>query len=220
MSMLRLTERLVLLAVWVGGVGCVAHGVVPVQKAGSTENPVAGPAVRIDSVVDARRFQDFAGTAFTPTLAGDTDRSRAVGRRNGSGGAAFSNVLLAEELSVEAVVSEAVARALRGAGFRVVESADSRAAAATPLTLTIEKLWIVRRVVSPGGSAEADLQVRIAGPIGGLDRGAVVSTRKLVARASGTPSLWRLALEKGLDELTEKAIPELAAARSAVVRRF
>jgi hypothetical protein len=192
--------------------GCANPGVIPVQEAGATENPATGPAVRIGEVLDRRDFQDFSGVAFTPTLAAGTDRSRAIARNTGPGGEAFDNVLLAPGESVESIAAEAVTRALRQAGFRVM---GAQAEGATALRITIEKLWVVRRFDSPGGAAEAEIQLRIAGPIGGLDRGAVVSVRKLVARQGWLPSLWRITLEKGLDAVTEKAVPELEAARAA-----
>jgi hypothetical protein len=192
--------------------GCANPGVVPVLEAGATENPATGPAVRIGEVFDRRAFQDFTGTSFTPTLAVDTDRSRAIARNTGPGGQAFDNVLLAPGQSVESISTEAVTRALRQAGFRVL---DAGADEATPLRITIDKLWVVRRFDSPGGAAESDIQLRIAGSIGGLERGAVVSARKLVAREGWLPSLWRIALEKGLDAVTENAVPALVAAREA-----
>lgn len=204
------------LALALGGCTSPNAGVTPVQAAGSTENPPTGPAVRIAQVRDQRQFQDYEGTSFTPTLAGDADRSRAVARNTSPGGAPAGNVLLAPGLSVESVVSDAMARALRSAGFRVLGAGDAGADEATELRITIQKLWVIRRFSASGGEADSEFEVRIAGPIGGLDRGAVISAHKLVARAFWTPSLFRLALEKGLDELTNNAIPELEAARLAV----
>ena len=198
------------------GTACASPGVTPVQQAGATENPEAGPAVRIAEVRDGRAFQDFKGVRFTPTLAGGTDPSRAVGRYTGPNGSPFENVLLDPDLSVESVTAEAVGRALRGAGFRVLEADEPGAGKAVALRITIEKLWVVRRVTRRDrAGAEAEVQVRIAGPIGGLDRGAVIGTRKVVARDAWSRGLWRLALERGLDALTEKAVPELEAAREA-----
>lgn len=201
---------------WAAVSACASPGVTPVQEAGAIGNPATGPAVRIDEVVDRRGFQDYAGHTLTPTLAGDVDRSRAVGRSTQPGGAAGENVLLAPGLRVEDVASEAVSRALRSAGFRVLAAGDPGANDATALRVTIEQLWMMRRLPSPGGSAEVEIRVRIAGPIGGLDHGTVVSVRDVVSRESWTPSLWRITLEKGLDELTRKAVPELEAARAAV----
>ena len=200
--------------------GCANPGVVPVQEVGTLENPATGVGVRIARVEDRRDFQDFAGRSLTPTLTDDDGdpvrRSRAVGRSTSLGGGAGANVFLAPDLSVETIVADAVARALRGAGFRVLEQGDPGYAGAVPLTLGVEQLWMMRNLPAEPAYAEAEIRVRVSGPLPGLERGAIVSARKKVARGGWSRGMWRIALEKGLDELTEAAEVELDSVRASL----
>ncbi len=195
---------------------CAGLSVVPVQEAGLTENPPAGPAVKIASTLDQRDFQDFSGRGLTPTLAGDDPelRPRAVARGAGPGGGS-GNVLLSPDSSVEQIVAQAVGRALRAARFRVLTASDPGFAKAVPLTLGIEQLWMMNE---PGAPAwvDAEIRVRISGPIPGLERGAVVEARKKLSRAGWTFGMWQEALGKALDELTRKSQVELEAVRASL----
>ncbi len=199
---------------------CASPGVVPVQQAGQLENPARGFAVRIERVSDDRDFQDFAGRSFTPTLANDDGdpvlRSRAVGRSTRAGGAPGANVFLAPPLSVETVVAEAAARSLRAAGFRVLESGDTGYESAAPLRLGIEQLWMMKNPRTAPAFAACEIRVRVAGPVPGLVRGAVVEVRRKVARGGWSREMWRQALERGLEDWTKAAIVELASVRDSL----
>jgi hypothetical protein len=199
---------------------CANPGVIPVQTVGTIENPSDGVSVRIARIEDRRDFQDFSGRSFTPTLTNDDGdpvrRARAVGRSTSQSGGAGANVFLAPDLSVELIVAEAVARALRGSGFRVLEQGDRGFEGAVPLDIGIEKLWMMKNRPSAPAYAEVEIRIRVSGPIPGLELGAIVEERKKVARGGWSRGMWRQALEKGLDEVTESAQVELAAVRASL----
>ena len=197
---------------------CASPPVVPVQDAGATENPETGIAVKIASVEDRRDFQDFVGSGLTPTLTDDdpAQRARAVGRDTTLMGSAGPNVLLAPDSSVEQIVSDAVARALRAAGFRVLVAGDPGFEQAPPLTLGIEQLWMMNDPGMPIAWVDAEIRVRISGPLPGLEGGAVVSARKKLSRGGWALEMWQETLGKALDQLTEKAQVELETVRASL----
>ena len=199
---------------------CASRPVVPVQQAGTTDNPETGVGVKLAHVEDRRAFQDFAGRALTPTLAGDDGdavlRARAVGRSTSQTGGAGANVFLPADSSVELIAAEAVARALRAAGFRVLEIGDPGFEDAVPLELGVEQLWMMRNPPAEPAWVEAEIRLRISGPLPGLERGAVVEVREKLSRGGWSYGMWRQGLEKGLTELTEEAQLELESVRASL----
>jgi hypothetical protein len=224
MNLPRLLSRLLLPAVELLlltlAVGCASTGVIPTQQAGSEANPPDGVPVRIEVVEDEREFQETAAARLVPSLSGDDQdtarRSRAVGRTNLSNGRPGANVFLEPDRTVESITREAVARALRGAGFRVVEEGAADYGAAIPVNVAIEQLWMMKSPPSASPYTIADLRIRITSTLPGLETGQVVEAQSRVVRGGFTRSMWRQVLELGLDELTEAAQDEFDRVRLAL----
>ncbi len=199
---------------------CTSTGVLPMQKAGVLENPESGVAVRIAQIVDQRDFQDFAGRGFTPTLTGDfndTDRrSRAIGRGTAQNGRPGPSIFLKPDLTVPGIVRDATIRALRSAGFRVLESGDPGYDQAIGLNLAIEQLWLMQSKSTEAPSTALELRIRITGPLPGLEVGVLVEGYKRVVRGGFSRAMWRQALEAGLDDFIEAADAELVRVVAAV----
>lgn len=91
-----------------------------------------GRVVVIRSVKDARIFEQAPREPSTPSLGGDGANSaspeikaRAIARKRNTYGAAMGDVLLEPGKTVEAVVGENLAAALRKAGFDVREAGSA-----------------------------------------------------------------------------------------------
>lgn len=207
--------------------GCANRGVVPVQTAGASENPAVGPAVRIVEIRDERAFQSSPSPTLTPSFsAHETDpaqRARAVGRKRTADRRPGAVVFLEADRTVQSIVRDAVGRALRSAGFRVLEPGMKDYAAATGLEISIEQLWMSGGERRLGRSrravVECEMRIRIAGPLPGLEVGPVVEAYREIARGGFTRSMWRQALEGALEELTEAAAGDLARVRRAMAFR-
>jgi len=200
--------------------GCASTGVVPTPEAGLTSNPSEGIAVRIADIFDERKFGETASTRLVPTLTGDRNdpvrRSRAIGRmtlRNGSPGA---NVFLEPERTVESIVGDAVARALRKAGFRVLRKSDNGFEHAVPIQISIEQLWMMKSPPNASPYVRAEIRARLTAPLPGLEVGKVVESYGRIVRGGFTRGMWRQALTQALDGLTETTLEEFDRVRLAV----
>jgi hypothetical protein len=214
---------LVLLAAAAAASGCATPGIVPRPTAGTLENPTSAIAVRIAEVSDARVFQATASRSFTPSLSGDASdparRARAVGRSTTTSGLPGANVLLAPELTVETLVEDAMGRALRAAGFRVVEAGDPEAGPPPALRVSIEQLWMRETPRWRSAETEIEMRIRITAPLPGLEVGETVAVDQRVVRGGFTRSLWTRTLERGLDEWTRQAAERLSRVRKAAEAR-
>ena len=203
--------------------GCAGTGVVPNSAQLVSENPAAGPAVRIAGISDDRIFQSTAAARFVPSLTGDDSdparRARAIGRTNLTNGRPGANVFLEEGLTIHGLVRGSVTAALRRAGFRVLEPGDDGHAQAVPVEVAIERLWMMKSPPSASPYTDCDLSVRISGPIPGLETGLIVEARGKIVRGGFTRAMWRLSMDKALASLTDRATPELERARSALAAR-
>ena len=201
--------------------GCASRtGVIPTPEAGLTENPAEGIAVRIGDVVDERRFGDFAGTRLVPTLTGDADdpvrRSRAIGRSNTPNGTAGHNVFLEPDRTVQSTTADAIARALRSAGFRVLEEGDKGYERAIPVDIAVEQYWMMRSPPSASPYVRGEIRARITSQLPGLKTGTAIESYGKIVRGGYTRGMWRQALDKALDDLTDRATEELDHVRVAI----
>jgi len=126
--------------------GCATSRDVVTIQVPTTTNPTTGQAVKIESVKDARQFEAKPSDPSVPSLMGgeigDADlRARAIARKRNGYGAALGDVLLPENTSVAQMTEQAIARAYREAGYRVVSVGDPEHAAALPVSAQIDKLW-------------------------------------------------------------------------------
>jgi hypothetical protein len=129
------------------GTGCALHrSVVEVAPPQVVQERAEGEAVVIARVTDQRRFAVSPADPSTPSLmdAAITDKAitaRAVGRKRGGFGKAYGDVLLPEGRSVEDMVRDTVADALRRSGYRVVPAGGPSAEGAKTLEVDIKELW-------------------------------------------------------------------------------
>lgn len=106
-----------------------------------------GPTIQIRTVKDERVFESAPKEPSTPSLgfegaaqASAETKSRAIARKRNTYGRALGDVLLESGQTVEGVVRENLAAALRQAGYRVHGEGDGGAAALT-LDVSIKKFW-------------------------------------------------------------------------------
>lgn len=126
--------------------GCAtSRDIVPLQVDAGI-NPEQGPALRIAIAEDARRFISSPPKPSTPSMMDDnlTDpalRARAVARKRNAYGMALGDVILPEGQTVASIISSALTRSFREAGFRVMASGTANAEQAIPVTIRIDKFW-------------------------------------------------------------------------------
>lgn len=117
----------------------------PGADAGATSS---GPVVVIRSVKDERTFEQAPREPSTPSLGGEGGtsaasadlKSRAIGRKRNGYGQALGDVVLEPGKTVEGVVRENLAAALRKAGYSVRE-AGSAGVSPIFLDVRIRKFW-------------------------------------------------------------------------------
>ncbi len=200
--------------------GCANTGVIPTPQAGLTENPAVGVAVRIAEIIDEREFGETAGTRLVPTLTGDRSdpvrRSRAIGRMTLPSGLPGANVFLEPDRTVEMIVGDAISRALREAGFRVLRDGDNGFERAVPIQIAIEQLWLMKSPPNASPYVRGEIRARLTGPLPGLEVGKVVESYGRIVRGGYTRGMWRQALTQALDGLTEAALEDFDRVRLAV----
>jgi hypothetical protein len=201
--------------------GCASRGIVATPSAGATENPPTGMAIHIADVRDARVFQETPNRKSTPSLTDHASesggRARAVGRDTNAGGRPGSNVMLAAEQSVEGLVGDAAGRALRGAGFRVVDEGAPDFQKARAMNVSIEELWMWETIPALGAVTNVRLRVRLSAPLPGLDAGEVIEAEYKLVQGGFSYGMWSQTLERGLDELTQRTQVRLSQIREAMV---
>lgn len=182
--------------------GCASNapfeGPRPVQEAGLVENAATGPAVRIGHAEDRRDFARLGGLVVDDAR-DPVDQARAVAQGTGPGGANGVVLLLPPDLSVELLAAESMARALRGAGFRVLAQGDEDYELATPLDVGVEQLWLERNPRNAPAHVKYEIRVRRSGPLPGLEAGVVSDVNAKMSRGGFSRALWRMALSSDLD---------------------
>ena len=165
--------------------------------------PASHGAVVIRSITDERAFQEAPSDPSIPSLgfggaAGATAdvKARAIGRKRGSFGKAFGDVLLENGQTVVGVMRDTVVAAFQDAGFAVVEDGHEGSAAATPVDVHIKQCWAW---FNPGFwaitlSANVGTDVKI-GDAPALS----VLTHAEDSRQMATDSAWMEIIAKGLE---------------------
>lgn len=219
-ALARCFASVMLCGLLLGLVGCAARGVQPTLTKGTLENPSAGVAVKLATIADLREFQHSDSRTLTPSLTGDIndpDRlARVVGRGTTQTSRPGPNIFVAADLTVEGLVRTATERALRQAGFRVLQKEDSGYDAAIAVGVDIEKFWMMQSRPTESPSTEIEMEVRLSGPLPGLDVGRVVKVHERVVRGGFNRSMWRQVLELGLDEYVEAAEIEMEYVLAAI----
>jgi hypothetical protein len=185
--------------------GCATSRSVITPSISAGSNPAQGPAVRIDSVTDARVFQARPPEADMPSLnASDVNESaltaRAVGRKRNGFGQALGDIVLPEGESASKVVGIALTKGLRESGYRVLAKGDPGYEQAAPVSARIHQLWTW---VNPGFAAvrtSGRVDVTVSGNLKLLEG----SGKKVTAEATEsmqvvTENDWIVILNKALE---------------------
>jgi len=192
-------------------VGCaVTRGIVDVQvpvppAPGSGD----GPLVMFSEIEDVRAFELAPSRPSIPSLKDGNISdvaitSRAIARKRNGYGKAMGDILLPEGRSVSGLVRDALTRAFRESGYRVVSPGDPEAANAAPLRVRVDQFWAW---FTPGFfAAKLDFQTRIdvEGPLAPFEDGErfEASIRKSTQAASG--GAWLNTINGGLEDLNQQ----------------
>ncbi len=193
--------------------GCAAsRGIldVRVQVPG---NPETGQSVTITRVTDRRQFEERPNDPSIPSLKDNaindaTITSRAIARKRGSMGKAQGDILLPEGRSVEGLVTEAITRAFREAGYRVVEaSSDERA---IPIEADINQFWSWLSIGFWTLRVDFEARVGIKGDVAPFSDGRVVQVHQdKHVQAAGTGA-WESTINKGMDKFVQEVKKQLS----------
>lgn len=125
---------------------CATRREVISVAAPSATNPPSGEVVRIDSVIDGRRFLDHSiwrqfpsrdskGTKPIP------DKARVVARLISMNEGVQAEVVLEEGQSVTSLAEQVVTTALRQSGYVVAQKGDASYETAVPLNVHVKEFW-------------------------------------------------------------------------------
>ena len=166
--------------------------------------------VSIVRVTDKRMFEANPRNPSTPSLEKPEDinnraiTARAIARKRGGYGNAMADILLPEGRTVELVVREAVTKALREKGYRVVEPASPEAAKALPLEVDIQQFWMW---MTPGFFAitleqRGIVTMNSVALVGG--EAVVVQGYAKVSTMAATDDEWKKTITQGVNDFIEQ----------------
>lgn len=199
----RLVSGLGLVVLIVMASGCAtSRGILDVRISPSS-NPSSGKAVTIVSVSDQRQFELRPNNASIPSLkngeiSDSTITDRAIARKRNGYGKALGDILLPEGRTVQALTREALTRAFREAGYRVLEKGDKDFGNAAPVHAEIEQFWAW---ITPGfwaAALEFETRVKLTGNIESLSNGESVRGYVRLKTQTATGSRWLNTINKGL----------------------
>lgn len=192
--------------------GCATtRGILDVRS-DTGVNPASGQAVKITSVTDSRKFEISPGSASIPSLKGDeiankAITSRAIARKRNSYGKALGDILLPEGRTVNMLVSDAVTRAFRESGYRVLTRSDPGYDSAKPVGVDIQQFWAW---MTPGFWAiSLEFETRLK--IGGDNRASGKTVRGYIRKKSGAAGsgTWMETVNAGIEDLVTNLKKEL-----------
>lgn len=187
----------------------------PPQVAPAAAPAAGGRTFVIRSVRDERVFEEAPGDPSTPSLgfggaakAGDEVRLRAIGRKRGGFGMAFGDVLLQPGQTVESVLRDNLAAALRQAGHQVLTDPAAAPAGAQLLDVHIKALW---SWMNPGfwtitANGRAIAEVDVAGRPGA----ARIAAEHQESRMAMTETAWLETMTRTLEAWRAEAVKQLA----------
>lgn len=188
-------------------------------------NPNSTKTVKIVEVVDRRVFQVDPPKPFIPSLSNNevNDRSvqkRAVARKRNTYGAAMGDIVLPEGRTVEQLTKEALTRALREAGVRVVSEGVPGHDAAIPLRAEIKKFWAW---VTPGFwqiTLQYEIEVTLIRdwPVAEGNRKISADARVTGAMASSTE--WKELFDQGIRKLMDNTRQVIRTTSDKISRLF
>lgn len=229
--MIRLNQKIV--AVLFAGLvasGCAtSRGEIDVEVP-YTPNPEASEAVKLVEVSDKRVFEIKPKKPYIPSLQNDeiddpSITTRAIARKRNTYGMGLGDILLPEGRTVAQVVEEALVKALRESGYRVVSQGQAGYETALPLSADINQFWAW---FNPGFwqitvSHKSEILLKGDWPVTDDNR-TVEGNAKLHAMAAASQQ-WREVINNGIDDLIEnlkKALRKGSAyvAQSAALQPF
>ncbi len=169
-------------------------------------NPTSGAPVKIAQVKDRRVFQINPRDPSIPSLMDDEINNtgitgRAIARKRGGFGKALGDILLPEGQTVPKLVGDALTRAFRESGYRVLQPEDNGYAEASAITADIDQFWAW---FTPGFWAitlEFRADVRIQGEIGPFQTGNSVQGSARESGMAATSDTWKAVVDKGVEDL-------------------
>lgn len=184
-------------------------------------NPPIDKAVKFVRVTDRRLFEPSPDDPATPSLTlGDIANAqiklRAYARMVNRFGKVEGDVALPEGRSVEVVVKEALTKAFREAGYRVLEEFDPDYESAIPLEVDIQRFWGWLTVGFDVVPVNFEAQVIIKGDLKTFDKGLEIKGSVVMEVRSITPSTWNDTVNGALDVMIEDTKAHL----SDGLRRF
>lgn len=185
--------------------GCAMGRDVVDVKTPQATNPVMGKLVRIEPIVDARKFEVAPSSADIPSLdpdldASDDTKARAIGRKRGGFGKAFGDVVLPEGHTVSGLVEGAVTAAFQESGYKVLKKGDPEYDAAAPIKTDVTEFWAW---FSPGfWSVQTNHKSQLEVSGGPLPFPKTVTTKVSESHQVVTTDDWREIVEKGLAAIT------------------
>jgi hypothetical protein len=206
MKTIRVAAAAILLAVSLAA--CATNrGEIDLRVA-ATPNPPGGPAVKITEVVDRRKFEIKPGEPNVPSLMnGEINDAaitrRAIARKRNAYGAALGDILLPEGRSVAQLTEEALTKALREAGYRVVAAGDPDYDKARPLQADVEQFWGWFRPGFAQITLQYEARVRLRGNWPSTAQ--EVRGEAKIGRGMAATEQWTEVFNAGLANLVENA---------------
>lgn len=206
-------------AAWLAGCATTRSELpLPPPQVTPSATAAAAPSGRtfvIRSVRDERVFEEAPGDPSTPSLgfggaakAGEEVRLRAIGRKRGGYGMAFGDVLLQPGQTVESVVRDNLAAALRQAGHQVLTDPAAAPAGAQLLDVHIKALW---SWMNPGfWTITANGRVITEVDVTGRPEPVRIAAEHHEARMAMTEAAWLETMTKALDAWRAEALKQLA----------
>jgi len=188
------------------GAGCAtSRGILDVRVP-PPATPGGGKTVNIGVVKDARAFELKPRQASIPSLrdgqiSNTAITSRAIARKRNGYGKALGDILLPEGRTVEALVREALEKALQEKGYAVTQGAAPEGGTAVPMEVDIHQFWAW---FTPGFWAvklefEGILEIRSPVTASG-DKARVRGYVRLRSQAANSRA-WLNTINKGIDSL-------------------
>ncbi|HEV7801568.1 MAG TPA: flagellar biosynthesis protein [Burkholderiales bacterium] len=206
MKPLRLSLLLLVVALLTG---CATSRSVITPGLNAGQNPADGVAVRIDSVADARRFEAAPATPDIPSvMEGEISNAsltaRAIGRKRNGYGKAMGDVVLPEGQTVSSLVSAALTRGLREAGYRVIAKGDAGYEQAIPVSARVDQFWAWFNPGFASVKVSSKIDVAVTGKLKPLESGRPVSAETSESMQMVTENDWLAIINKGLEAWVAK----------------
>tara|TARA_R100000005_G_scaffold96677_1_gene85929 strand:- start:4921 stop:5577 length:657 start_codon:yes stop_codon:yes gene_type:complete len=208
--------KFIQLAVVLVGLSACAldRSTVSIDAPENISNPVNGVEVKLVSVIDGRMFEFKPATPDIPSLSEDEIidadiKARAFARKRNSYGQALGDVILPEDETVADIMKNALTRAFREAGYRVLEQGDSAYETAIPVDARIRQFWSWIEwgfwELGLRNRAEVYLEAK-TGPLNG---GMTVMNERVSKQAAVFESDWQQSATLGMQEISAKVSAEL-----------